>query len=177
VAARRAAEALVAVVRGHPRAARWGRVALFASLPDEIGTRPLFEAFRSAGCECVFPRCVAGDSLVFARVDDWPELSPGSWGTLEPLEAAAGELLSGCDAVFVPGLAFDRSGARLGRGRGFYDRALAKLAGDVPFRCGLSYAFQVVDRVPTGPLDVRVDAVACESGWHDVVGDWGESSG
>ena len=172
-----AAEALAEVVLSHPRAATWGCVALFASLPDEIATRPLFEALRAGGSACLLPRCLPGDSLAFARVDAWSDLSLGSLGTLEPGEGLSCASLAACDAVFVPGLAFDRGGGRLGRGRGFYDRTLANAGADMPFLCGLSYAFQVIDRVPTGALDVRVDAVACESGWHEIVGEQGETSG
>jgi 5-formyltetrahydrofolate cyclo-ligase len=64
----------------------------------------------------------------------------------------------------VPLLAFDRSGGRLGYGKGYYDRTLAKLrsAPRPPVAIGLAFAEQEVEEVPTGPDDVALDAVITE---------------
>ena len=83
-------------------------------------------------------------------------------------------LLSSCDIAFLPGVAFDRWGGRLGRGGGYYDRVLSKARPELPFLCGLSYAFQVVDRVPMGPHDMRVDAVVSEKAWFGARSESGE---
>jgi 5-formyltetrahydrofolate cyclo-ligase len=93
---------------------------------------------------------------------------------LEPPGEASAALLSSCDLAFLPGVAFDRWGGRLGRGAGYYDRALSKPRAELPFLCGLSYAFQVVDRVPMGPHDIRVDAVASETAWFEACCEPGE---
>jgi 5-formyltetrahydrofolate cyclo-ligase len=61
----------------------------------------------------------------------------------------------------VPGLAFDLRGVRLGRGNGWYDRALARYPDGV--RIGLAYDFQVVPSLPEAPWDVRMHAVATEA--------------
>jgi 5-formyltetrahydrofolate cyclo-ligase len=76
------------------------------------------------------------------------------------------------DLLVVPGLAFDASGGRLGRGGGFYDRFLAPLAGPAdesgsgarprPVICGVCFDEQVVDRVPSVAQDVRVHAVVTD---------------
>lgn len=173
--ARRAEQALAATVRAHPRFARAGRIGLFAALGDEIPTRLLFEDARKAGRECLFPRCLDRGLLDFARVDAWSDLAPGNLGVLEPGAGRPSEPLTRFDLLFVPGLAFDVTGGRLGRGAGYYDRTLSNVRADMPFLCGLAYAFQVVDRVPMGTGDVRVDAVACETGWLDTRGEGGES--
>jgi 5-formyltetrahydrofolate cyclo-ligase len=65
------------------------------------------------------------------------------------------------DAVVVPGLAFDRSGRRLGRGAGYYDRLLVRL-GPRTRAIGCGFAWQVVERVPTEGHDRRVDAVVTD---------------
>jgi 5-formyltetrahydrofolate cyclo-ligase len=62
----------------------------------------------------------------------------------------------------VPLLAFDRTGARLGYGGGYYDRTLALLPGATTI--GIAYAFQEVSDLPTGPHDIRLDAIATETG-------------
>jgi 5-formyltetrahydrofolate cyclo-ligase len=61
----------------------------------------------------------------------------------------------------VPGVAFDLRGARLGRGRGWYDRALARYPAGT--RLGLAYEFQVVPALPEAPWDVRMHALVTEA--------------
>ena len=85
-----------------------------------------------------------------------------AFGALEPADSRPTCALEQVEMLVVPGLAFDRSGGRLGRGGGYYDRALASVP--VPFVCGLAYAAQIVDLVPTTELDVEMDAVATEQG-------------
>ena len=58
----------------------------------------------------------------------------------------------------VPGLAFDRSGNRLGRGKGYFDRFLKNLPGAVK-KIGLAYDFQILESIPTFPHDIPVDLV------------------
>jgi len=75
------------------------------------------------------------------------------------------------DVILVPGLAFDRTGNRLGRGAGFYDRYISALkdSGHNPTLIGVCYHAQIVDSVPTEPHDHRVDRVITELGPLDPV--------
>jgi len=140
--------------------ARARRIALYAALPGEIPTRALFESLAARGCELLLPRTV-GDRLEFAPAGRWSDLRPGRLGILEPAGAPATPLAEG-DLVLVPGLAFDHQGWRLGRGGGYYDRALAA-AGRARV-VGLAYAFQLVDAVPHDSHDRPVDAIVTEEG-------------
>jgi 5-formyltetrahydrofolate cyclo-ligase len=63
--------------------------------------------------------------------------------------------------VFVPGVAFDTRGQRLGRGKGWYDRLLRQLGGNTVF-VGLGYEFQIVEEVPTESWDEKVHYVVTE---------------
>jgi 5-formyltetrahydrofolate cyclo-ligase len=66
------------------------------------------------------------------------------------------------DLVIVPGLAFDGAGNRLGRGRGFYDRFLAR----PNFRglaCGFALEAQIVDAIPAGPHDMKIDMLVTDA--------------
>ena len=74
------------------------------------------------------------------------------------------------DVVIVPGLAFDRLGRRLGYGAGFYDRWLRRVRPDT-MRVGIGFSFQVVDRVPAGGSDERVDVVVTDREVIRVRGD------
>ncbi len=135
-------------------------VALFASLPDEPSTRPLFEALRGQEKRCLLPRSTAARQLEFCEVLRWEDLRCGRYGVSEPPASSVVVSLSEADVVVVPGVAFDASGGRLGRGGGYYDRALARI--ERPFVVGLALEGQVVEEVPRGELDRLVDAVVTE---------------
>jgi 5-formyltetrahydrofolate cyclo-ligase len=66
------------------------------------------------------------------------------------------------DVVLVPGVAFDRAGNRLGRGRGYYDRAFPANAPKPPRLIGVAYEVQLVDCVPHAADDRSMDAVVTE---------------
>ena len=126
---------------------------------NEVDPGPLAAAARAAGKAIYYPR-VGQDRLDFLcpEPDEWV---PGPAGIPEP---AAGRPL-GPDAVrlcfLVPGVAFDPRGVRLGRGGGWYDRALAAHPGAA--RLGLAYEFQVVPFVPEASWDVRMHVVVTDA--------------
>ena len=137
------------------------RIGLFAGLPGEPDTRPLFEMLLGAGKEAFMPRGLAGGRMEMARAGGWEELAPGRFDILEPPEHAVRCSMYSLDLLLIPGVAFDARGGRLGRGGGFYDRALA--GGEPgPRRLGVAFAFQVVERVPTADHDRRVDGLLTE---------------
>ena len=124
--------------------------------------RPLFDAIRRAGSMPLMPR-VRGVRLEFIPVRDWADLRSGAFGVLQPSAGRGAQRLVPGDVVVLPGLAFDRIGCRLGRGQGFYDRTFAAAA-PTPLRIGACYDFQLLDRVPHGSHDRRVDAIVTERG-------------
>jgi 5-formyltetrahydrofolate cyclo-ligase len=79
------------------------------------------------------------------------------------MEPSGGDVVAPEDVelVIVPGVAFDRRGGRVGYGRGFYDRFLDRTRPGVP-AIAIGFAIQVVDAVPSGGMDRRVDAVVTE---------------
>lgn len=100
-----------------------------------------------------------------------PEKTPTGWtsgrgGMLEPDPAIPGIDPSELSLVIVPGLAFDSSGNRLGRGAGFYDRFLSR-ADLRALKIGVAFDVQVVPRVPISSGDVAMDGVVTPSG--DIV--------
>ncbi len=137
-------------------------VALYASLADEVSTRPLFAVLRSRSVTCLFPRVIEDFNLEFAPVADWGKLEP-SGRISEPPASVPTRPLGEADVVIVPGVAFDATGNRLGRGRGCYDRALPPGPGG-PRVLGLGFAFQVVAHVPCDSRDRPMDAIVTEEG-------------
>ena len=152
--------ALVDCVLTGPLAPRPGQaVAGFWPLPGEIDTRPLLYALHDRGNLVCLPRTPRrGQALTFHAWSPGAGLQPGRFGTVHPEGA---ELVP--DALLVPLLAFDRSGARLGYGGGYYDRTLAVLP-DRP-AIGCAFAAQEVAHVPTDATDMRLHAVATEAGF------------
>jgi 5-formyltetrahydrofolate cyclo-ligase len=145
-------------------------IALYLALPDEMPTDALLRALLAAGRPLLLPRAGAAEEgrLEFVPVGDLALLRRGLHGTLEPPAQLDSVPLAAADLVFVPGLAFDRRGARLGRGGGWYDRSLPSGA-DAPLIFGLGYDFQLVEQIPTEAHDRFVDAVVTESElWRPV---------
>lgn len=138
-------------------------VLLFMPLPDEVRIRPLMDAAWAAGKPVALPASdAASGAYVARRVRSADDLRPGRFGILEPDERCPVVPFSALDLVLVPGIAFDRAGNRLGRGRGFYDRMLA--LGPDAVSCGVGFDGQVVAVVPVEPHDVKLHRVWTPAG-------------
>lgn len=165
-ATQRAGAAIAEVLGRMESWRRAGAIAAFVSRPDEVDTGPVLERARREGKRVLLPRVLSGTALAFAA---WPAGAPlvvGRFGLREPAPEAPVVPLGEAGIVLVPGLAFDAAGGRLGRGAGYYDRALAdaRAAADPPPLIGLALALQIVEAVPMAPFDVRLDGVVCETG-------------
>jgi 5-formyltetrahydrofolate cyclo-ligase len=131
-------------------------VALYASTGTEPPTGPLLEAL---GPRALLPVLRDDGDL------DWTpwqgRLVPGARGTLQPAAPLLGpDAVGTCGLVVVPALAVDARGARLGRGGGSYDRALARARAPV---VALLHDGELLDAVPTEPHDRPVDAAVTPS--------------
>jgi 5-formyltetrahydrofolate cyclo-ligase len=155
-----------AAIRAHlaasPHFQRAKRIALFRALPGE----PDLAALTTApGRRFAFPR-IEADELTFYIPNPESDWLTTAWGVIEPNPARSERMPAHqLDLVVVPGLAFSIDGHRLGRGRGYYDRFLARLPCDVP-RVAAGFACQLRSHVPADAHDERLDAVVTESGWH-----------
>ena len=126
----------------------------------EIDIRPLLDALFERGHRVLLPVTARrGEPLSFRRWRPGAPMMVERFGTVAPTSDAPAGMP---EWLFVPLLAFDRRGHRLGYGGGFYDRTLAALPHAVAVGC--AYAAQQVDAVPVGPYDARLRAVATERG-------------
>jgi 5-formyltetrahydrofolate cyclo-ligase len=139
-----------------------GTVAAFLAMAGEVDLTPLFD--RLPGWRWVLPRVEPEGALGFRDRD--VELELHRWGMSQPVASGAVIPVHEIDLLLVPGLAFDRSGARLGRGGGFYDRLLAQVRPDVT-SIGVTQAARLIDTVPVHDHDRRVDMVVTEDGLID----------
>lgn len=136
-------------------------VAGYHPLRDEISPYPVLERL-GAGQRAVLPWFLDRDSRMIWR--EAPALEPSPWGVLQPASDAAP---LAPDMVLVPLVLADRSGTRIGHGKGHYDRALSHLreSGKV-FTIGLAWEPQVVeDALEADSWDVPLDAIATPKEW------------
>jgi 5-formyltetrahydrofolate cyclo-ligase len=137
-------------------------VALYNPIQNEVETVAIRDHALVTGKNVFFPRFGPQDSLELIKIESATEFSPGRFGILEP---TGEERLSGRDreelVVFVPGVAFDLHGNRVGRGKGWYDRLIKKDLREATL-IALAYDFQIMDAVPAEEWDQKVHYVITE---------------
>ena len=137
------------------------KILMYHSLPDELSTVRFLRKWRDRK-RFFLPR-VNGVNLDILPYDE-SRLELGAFHIEEPTgtnTVSPDEI----EMVVVPGVAYDRSGNRLGRGRGFYDRLLASTRAT---KVGVGYEFQLVDSIPAEPHDVKMDLVITQSSIHII---------
>ena len=132
-----------------------GVFAVYLASKEEIDLSPLVERLWAADCRVVVPAW-RDDTYRLVAYSPKTELVAGPMGILEPAPGGEGliSVAEGDVSVWiVPGLAFSRSGARLGYGGGWYDRFLSK-ANPSSISLGVAYPFQIVADLPLEPHDL-----------------------
>ncbi len=152
---RRMSEHVAAVLTRHPRWLTAQTVLLYHSLPDEVNTHALIALAVSQGKQVVLPAVVGNDIELRIYHGD-SGLRESSMHIMEP-QGEPFTATADIDMAVIPGVAFTMQGARLGRGRGYYDRLLPRLAHT--FKTGLCWPFQIVEDIPTEPHDICMDEV------------------
>jgi 5-formyltetrahydrofolate cyclo-ligase len=138
----------------------------FVSLEQEPDTRRLLEFSLQCGKEVAVPRCLPQRQMAFHQLSpakDWKsQLTPGAFGVLEPLSTLPLLLPDRTKPgiCLVPGLAFDKTGGRLGYGAGYYDRFLKQYPRLL--RLGYGATNYIVEKVPMEDTDQPLDGLASE---------------
>ncbi|MEX0852925.1 MAG: 5-formyltetrahydrofolate cyclo-ligase [Bauldia sp.] len=137
-------------------------LATYLPVRSEVDPGPIIDWALNSGIDVVLPAVVDATTIVFRRYRPGDALANGGLGTLAPVREA---LTADPDLIVSPVVAFDRTGARLGHGRGYYDRAIAMLRarGRRPLFLGVAFAVQEVVTIPSDPHDARLDVVATEN--------------
>lgn len=152
LAAARSAIAHAVLTRARGRG--WRTVAAYRPLRTEPGSTELLDGLVSLGLTVLVPVLLDDLDLGWSLYgDDQPDLG------VDAIQRA--------DALLVPALAVDRTGVRLGRGGGSYDRALARVGAGVPL-AALLFDGEILDRLPREAWDRPVTAVVTPQGWLDV---------
>ncbi len=155
----------------------------YMPMPEEVDITPIIKNALILGKYAAVPRIINGtndmdfyllENSASGEESDIKEFENqfdrGVFGIREPKESL--KKLSISDIrnaayeksclILVPALAFERSGARLGRGKGFYDKFLSALKGSPVISCGVCFNFQILDSVPTETNDFAVDYILSE---------------
>lgn len=141
------------------------KVLVYLALKSEAQTERIVQKSFEDGKRVFVPVVDReNDELFISELPDLKiNLVKGAYGILEPAEIdrkiTAPEII---DLAIVPGLAFDGQGARLGHGKGYYDRLLKRLSPHA-LRLGLAFGCQILPSIPYCEHDVRVHKVLTES--------------
>lgn len=142
------------------------RVALYRSLKNEVQLTELEKGLLKAGAVLCYPRIIDAQAMKmqFVQVNDPSQ--PGNWeagpyGGMEPQAQFNSVDVGTLDFIITPGLAFGRSGERIGRGKGYYDRYLAESSRAL--RLALTFDFQLFPALQQNPWDQRVHWVFTET--------------
>lgn len=147
---------------------RWGEakaVMAYLSMPVEADPAGAMAVWKARGATVCVPR-TDWDARAMEPVRLGGPLVEGPKGIREPGADQPAVMIDELEVVVVPGLGFTAAGERLGRGAGFYDRFLARLAPGTT-TVGLAVSVQIRDDLPTEPTDRRVDWLVTEDGAVD----------
>lgn len=156
---------ICAIVMSLPEYAAAATVLFYVDVRSEVRTRHSLPDALASGKRIVVPYCVTGELQLFL-LQDMEELSIGAYKILEPrpeLRSLPEKRVTPAeiDLVMVPGVAFDRSGGRMGHGFGYYDKLLEHVRDNAPL-VALAFECQLFPEIPTQAHDIYMDKIITE---------------
>ena len=142
-------------------------VMFYIDVRSEVRTRHDLALALTSGKTIVVPWCNADGELELFRLDNMDELEVGMYKILEPrseLRSLAEKQVNveTLDMIMVPGVAFDRRGARMGHGKGYYDKLLQHARSNTPL-VALAFECQLFDEIPVADHDIFMDTLITEN--------------
>jgi 5-formyltetrahydrofolate cyclo-ligase len=126
-------------------------VLIYWSLPDELFTHDFI--IRWSSRKTILLPAIVNDEIEIRKYTCREDLLQGKFCIAEPCgDCHTGQI----DLAVIPGVAFDKVGNRLGRGKGYYDRFLSNFTG---YKVGLCFDFQLLDFIPTEKFDIKMDKI------------------
>ncbi len=155
-------------LRGHPIWQEARCILFFAPMEGEPDIWPLLAEASSNGKELALPRYsrLRKDYEICRVTDPDQQVKSGYFGIREPDPTCPIIAWNALDFLLVPGIGFSVDGYRLGRGKGHYDRMLARASG---IKCGVAFDWQMTATLPVEAHDVRLDCILTPARWHQVV--------
>ena len=145
-------------LNGNEHLQRAETILMYYSLPDEVNTHAYIDQLLTEGKKILLPEVIDGENMVIREYTGKHDLKEGSFHIMEPIGSLfPEERYQELDLAIIPGMAFDESHNRLGRGKGYYDRFLQKIP--QVYKIGICFPFQLVDEIPTEETDIKMDAI------------------
>ncbi|CDG18680.1 5-formyltetrahydrofolate cyclo-ligase [Xenorhabdus doucetiae] len=157
-------------VMAHPKIQQADNIALYLSFDGELDTRPLIQQLWQQNKQVYLPilHPFSRNHLLFLRYCPDTPLVRNCFNIEEPqLDVRQVLPISELDIMFIPLVAFDGTGQRLGMGGGFYDRTLAKWQQQHFYPIGLAHNFQLVEKLPSASWDIPLpEIITPEKVWR-----------
>jgi 5-formyltetrahydrofolate cyclo-ligase len=132
-------------------------VALYMPIGNEVDTRQMITRSVAEGKEVLLPFVASDHHLELRKFESFERLEKGRFAILEPISQE--KPVEDPHVIILPGVAFGLCMHRLGYGKGYYDRLLARLPS---FRIGICFDVQVLDRLPRHSDDQRMNVIITE---------------
>lgn len=163
----------ISKLRKHPKVMAAHTLLLYYSLPDEVNTHEWIDELVAEGKRVLLPVVVNDKDMVIREYTGKHDLAEGSFHIMEPIgKLFPEEAYPEIEVAIIPGMSFDDGGHRLGRGKGYYDRFLAKLRGmegnkseqkeadgTEVYKIGICFGFQKLQEIPFESHDILMDEV------------------
>ncbi|MBE9539008.1 MAG: 5-formyltetrahydrofolate cyclo-ligase [Proteobacteria bacterium] len=137
------------------------RIAIYHAADGEIDTKAIIQHCHRQEIQVYLPVMGAARSIVFARYCPGEALIQNSFGLFEPPAGAPLCPVANLDIIFLPLVAWDSGGGRLGMGGGYYDRVLAGSTGSL--LVGMAHQIQEVEKVPRDSWDIPLNAIVTDT--------------
>lgn len=131
-------------------------ILMYYSLADEVYTHDIITKLVNMNKTVLLPRVIDNENMIICHYKSDKDLNEGAFHIMEPI----GEEFTDYNKIelcIVPGMSFDSNNNRLGRGKGYYDRFLAKVPNS--YKIGVCFDFQKLKEIPSGKYDINVDEV------------------
>lgn len=171
----------ISKLRKHPKVMAAHTLLLYYSLPDEVNTHEWIDELVAAGKRVLLPVVVNDKDMVIREYTGKHDLAEGSFHIMEPIgKLFPEEKYPEIEVAIIPGMSFDDTGHRLGRGKGYYDRFLTKLRGTEVdksdtevdksdtedknlgtevYKIGVCFGFQKLQEIPFESHDILMNEV------------------
>ncbi len=150
----------ISKLRKHPKVMAAHTLLLYYSLPDEVNTHEWIDELVAEGKRVLLPVVVNDKDMVIREYTGKHDLAEGSFHIMEPIgKLFPEEKYPEIEVAIIPGMSFDDTGHRLGRGKGYYDRFLTKLRGMEVDKIGVCFGFQKLQEIPFESHDILMNEV------------------
>ena len=138
------------------------KIFTYISFGSEVDTKEFIKYALSDNKEIYVPKTDKGKrEMVAMKINSLDNMGVDKWGILEPKTVEEDKIGEEFDLIIMPGVAFDRSGNRVGYGGGYYDKFLSEINSDIP-TIALAYDIQILEEVPSEKHDIKVHMVITE---------------